>query len=148
MPFSESQTKLLADLFTMTQAWETGGGTGIVVHLAKAPLSPNPGSDPATFTEADYDGYAAQTIAPPLGAAFAKGTDGAQQYLNSIMSWIPSGTTTVNTIYGYWLVSRAGDYIGAEAFAAPQGPLAPTRPLHFAMCLAIGQPVMTAIVLP
>lgn len=148
MPFVTAQAKLLVDLFTVTQAWETGGGTGIIINLFKTAVVPNPQSTAGSFVVADFDGYAAQVVAPPLGAAFAKGIDQAQQYIDSIVSFIPTGSTTPNTIYGYWLEDRAGNYIGAEAFQTPQNVSGPSHPLHFVLVIALQQYLMSAIITP
>jgi hypothetical protein len=116
------------------------------IKLAQAPFAPAPTSDPTTFTEATFDGYASKTIsaweAPYLSAGAAK-TNGT-----AVESWIPTGTTTPNTIAGYWLVAGNGDYLGGEVFATPINVVGPTTPVNLVPAYTVMPPVFTATVIP
>jgi len=90
-----------------------------VVKLAQGAFTPSPGSDPSTFTEADYTGYASKTISawtPP-----SLRNDGSAEVVSTtVLDFSPSGTITVtNIITGYWLVGGNGDYLGGEVLPFP-----------------------------
>lgn len=108
---SDVLTQIKVNLLGSTPAAPT-------VHLVSAPFTPTPLSDYTTFTEATFDGYAAKTVTSwgtehldPLG-----------QYIMTnanVLAWTPTGNTTSNTIYGYYLLASNGDQVQAEVFAAP-----------------------------
>lgn len=108
---------LLKQLATMIAGpWATA--TPPVVHLAAANFAPTPNLNPATLTEATFDGYAAS----PLGSfstphLLSNGTAVADNA--SALIWTPTGSTTPNTIYGYWMVDHAGVLIQSGLFPTP-----------------------------
>jgi hypothetical protein len=87
------------------------------VHLAVAPFTPNPNSDPATFTEASYTGYAA--VALGTWAALERLPTGSQSVNGTVVHFAPTGTAITNTVVGYWIVTHAGVLIGYDTFPAP-----------------------------
>lgn len=81
---------------------------GAIAHLFQSPMVPSPALTLADFTaiEADFDGYAA-SAALTWGAV---GTDPADRAWVTAqeVEWVPTGTTTPNTIYGYYVTNAAG----------------------------------------
>lgn len=76
------------------------------VHLIKVDFIPAANDVIATYTEADYTGYAAL----PLGAfagAFANGNgDLVAEFPHNVFS--PTGTAVSNTIFGWWIQGPLG----------------------------------------
>lgn len=98
------------------------------VKLAKGAFAPSPTSDPTTFTEADFDGYASKTVAA-WSAAYLVPNGSAETIAGSVLTWIPTGSTTSNVVTGYWIIGGNGDYLGGEAFATPVPMDGPTTAL-------------------
>jgi hypothetical protein len=147
MPFVASQLNQLDVLAAAIAAvLNTSVPAHTTIHLAQQPFTPTSTSDPTTFTEATFDGYADKTIAA-----------WETQYLNgntavtngtTVLSWVPTGTTTSNTIAGYWLIGGNGDYLGGEAFAAPITVTGPTTPVNLVPRYAVVPPTFAATVIP
>jgi hypothetical protein len=115
--FITSQLALLDQLDAIKSAvLDATGPVHATVKLAKGTFVPTPTVDPTTFTEADFDGYSSKTIAAYTSAAIIAGPK-AEILASSLLSWTPTGTTTPNTVTGYWIVGGNGDYLGGEAFA-------------------------------
>lgn len=77
------------------------------LRLFQNDYDPLESMDVADFTEADFDGYAAQTITA-FEAAY-KGEDGyATVYADGLYQFDCTGDTTPNTIYGYYVVGDPG----------------------------------------
>jgi len=85
------------------------------------------------FTEADFDGYAAEalddtTVIPALNA------DGDLVATFPHVTFVPTGSTTPNTVYGWWMQGIVAG-VGAVVIAAGQletpalvtGPLTPVQ---------------------
>lgn len=117
-----------------------------MIKLAVAPFNPTPTSDPATFVEATFDGYAAKTISA-WEAAYLNG-NAAVSNGTTVESWVPTGTTTPNTVAGYWLVGGNGSYLGGEAFASPIAVTGPTTPVNIVPRYAVIPPVFSATLIP
>lgn len=88
------------------------------VHLASAPFSPSPTLDPTTLTEATFDGYAAKTVTA-WGTVHLDSSNQATFISASALDWTPTGSTTPNTIYGYWLIDSGGKLVQSETFPTP-----------------------------
>jgi hypothetical protein len=126
MPFVSSQQFLLDKLAAaIASILDATGPVHASVKLAVAPFAPSPTSDPATFTEADFDGYAAKTVA--TWSTPVMNTNGSAETVSgSVLTWNPTGSTTSNLIVGYWVEGGNGDYLGGEILASPvpmNGPL-------------------------
>ncbi len=120
--------------------------TTVKLKLAKAPFVPGPTLDPATITEADYTGYAAQVVSS-FGAAHADGTGQVIFDTFPPLAFTPTGTTTANTIYGYYLEDTQGNIAVAGLFPNPVVLNGPLTTLAFALSIpmAPGKPVMTLL---
>jgi hypothetical protein len=98
------------------------GMAGAVIHLYKSPvaLSPNLTLADMVAVEANYDGYAAQTVAtwnpPYLDPAGGATTASGYKQFNYATEASP-GTT--NNIYGLFVENAAGVLILVMAFDAP-----------------------------
>lgn len=129
--FIESQAAMIAQSDDFKTTTLLAGGAGhVVCKLAKTPFNPSRTSDPATFTEADFDGYAAQNVAAFSGTYLNKNGD-AQTIGTTLLSFTPTGSTTPNTIGGYWLVTSGGVYLGGEVFNPTVGLNGPLTTLDF-----------------
>jgi hypothetical protein len=78
------------------------------VHLYKTAVIPTVESVLGDFTEADYTGYAAQTVAS-WGNPF-QDIDGKVKMVGPTQQYQPTATTVTNTIYGYY-VTNAGSTV-------------------------------------
>lgn len=97
-----------------------------VVRLFKSTFNPSPTSTKADFiaAEADYDGYAAVTVAA-WGAPILYGQGWATFAPTQTFRYTAGASNIGNTIGGYFLVTSAGDLMIYEVFANPapvQGP--------------------------
>jgi len=122
---------------------------GAVVHLAKAPFTPTPISDPTTFAEADFAGYAAITLTL-LGTQHP---DGANQWFayseTPPVSFTPSAVLpSSQSIYGYWVVGAGARYVCAEVFGTPFVMRDPTTVLQLVIPFGVGPLKMSATILP
>jgi len=122
-----------------TRAWlldvlaTLGVATGLLddatLHLFTAG-TPSPDAVEASFTEADYTGYAAQTIADTAwGTPFLAG--GTIPTIKGPLSeFRPTGTTVTNVVTGWYLLNAAADTVIASGlFAAPVSLLSPSTAL-------------------
>lgn len=117
--FVSSLTSLIAQLAAVKAAvLDTSVPAHTVCHLAQGAFSPTPASDPTTFTEATYTGYADQMITAWTPAYLVNNLV-AEITAASILFFQPTGTALTNLVTGYWLVGANGDYIGGEAFSTP-----------------------------
>jgi hypothetical protein len=87
------------------------------VHLIAEQFNPNINLDPTTLTEATFDGYAAATC-DVWGTNHSDPTQQAV-FTSGVLSWTPTGNTTANTIYGYYLVTGVGDVVQMGLLPAP-----------------------------
>ena len=88
------------------------GGTGVTIKLAKTGFAPNPDSDPTTFPEADYTGYAAVTATTMTG--ISQTGNSFESSADTVASFAPTGSTVGNQIAGYWFEDSAGHLLGYE----------------------------------
>jgi hypothetical protein len=100
------------------------------VHLAQAPMSPNKGSTPASFTEATYVGYAAGAIAG-WTASYLNAAGLAETIWTAYISFAAPASGSAQTIYGYWLEDSNTNYVGAETFVTPWNAAVGGSPLNF-----------------
>lgn len=90
------------------------------LHLYQNDMAPSPSSVLADFTEADYDGYAEETITPATWAVFLQGISQAVAVGPGVV-FSPTGSTTPNVIYGYYVTDNTGArLLWAERFAEPK----------------------------
>jgi len=95
--------------------------TGLYFNTAKIGLFTNdialtPDLIKTDFTEADYTGYASQTLgATPVAMLNPEG-DIVAQFPH--LTFTPTGTTITNTIYGYWVEGTGGGTGDRVLFAA------------------------------
>lgn len=99
----------------------------VTVHLFKEAIILSPATVPSDFDEADYTGYAASDEVVWLGAYID--ADGNAVLRGETVQFQPTGTTTGNAIYGYWIQKGTGGsakMVAAESFDDPvflNGPL-------------------------
>ncbi len=116
---------------------------GMKVHLISAPFTADPTLQIADLTEADYDGYAAVTLATPAATEYL-GPLGDVTAVFPTAIFQPTGSTTPNQIYGYWIDSAWGG-TGDRPLTIVQfeEPVAMTSPLNALLVDAVvplGQP--------
>lgn len=85
------------------------GGT---LHLFKNNYTPVDGSVIGDFTEADFDGYAPQTVTGWL-AAYTNGS-GKAETAAGVWTWWKTAGATSNTIYGWFYKDVNGDLYDCE----------------------------------
>jgi len=97
------------------------------LKLFKSDTTPSHSDTPATFTEADFTGYAAITLTTTSWNAGVAGTGTGTALANKAsidyaQQTFTMGTPgTTNTVYGYFVTDNAGTtLLGAERFAASQ----------------------------
>ena len=89
------------------------------VHLYKNDMAPTVFSELTDFEEADYDGYAEETVTPASWPVFNQGL-GVVAVGPGIV-FTPTGGTTDNVIYGYYVTDTTGTrLLWAERFAEPK----------------------------
>jgi len=111
-----AQVAALADLQT---AWQAAGSTGpLTAHLYQNDYVPSPASVLADFTEADFDGYADVDLTLLVGPYL--NPQGQPEIQNASVTWAMTGTTTPNTIFGYYFTTLAGAYHSGERFDSPR----------------------------
>lgn len=114
---------------TIASVLDATGPVHASVKLAQGPFAPLPDSDPTTFTEATFDGYAAKDVTA-WASPYLVATGAAETISSTVLHWAPTGTTTPNTLTGYWIVGGNGDYLGGEAFPVPIPMTGPTSALN------------------
>jgi hypothetical protein len=116
-------------------------------HLYQNVIAPTPTTPLASYTEATFDGYAPISItAWGTPHVIANG-----QYAvapTTPLVWTPTGSTTSNTVYGYYIKDPAGNVIQAENFAAGQLMSGTGTTLQFVPEVAIGPGITTAQLVP
>ncbi len=89
----------------------------LVLKLYKNSYTPVAGSTEANFTEANFTGYAAITLA---GANWVVTLASPSYAAYPQQTFTSSADQTTQNIYGYYLVqATSGKIMGAEAFATP-----------------------------
>jgi hypothetical protein len=88
----------------------------VKVHLFQNDYAPAPGSVLADFTEADYTGYAAQTVTPATWPVYFQGI--AQVVaVGPALVFTPTGSTIANIVFGYFVTDTTGTrLLWAERF--------------------------------
>lgn len=93
---------------------------GAKIHLYQNDYTPVHDSAVSDFTEANFPGYMAQNLSswgyPYLNAAFQGEID------HPIVTWLMTGSSPTNNIYGYYVTTFAGDLLYAER--NPSAPVA------------------------
>lgn len=108
-----ASARRIQDAMVAATPWPTAK-----MHLFQNNHVPSNGDTVADYTEANYDGYASQTLGAPGAAATVGG--------RSTITW-PALTFTkaagvaTNLIYGYYITNAAGDLLAAEL--DPNGPV-------------------------
>jgi hypothetical protein len=105
-------------LAQVMSAWKAVLNTtpGWKVHLFQNNIVPTQADTLATYTEATFDGYAALIFTSLAGPS--RDTDGSFRIYNDA-GWSQTGSTTPNTIYGFYVTDHTGALIGAYRFATP-----------------------------
>jgi hypothetical protein len=89
----------------------------VAVHLYQNDFAPAPGTVLADFTEADYSGYAAQTVTPATWPVFFQGISQVVAVGPGLV-FTPTASTIANVIYGYYVTDSGGTrLLWAERFA-------------------------------
>lgn len=76
------------------------------VHLFQNNIFPSPDLTIASFTEADYTGYAAQSLGAFAGAFANDAGDVVAEFPHNV--FVPTGSAVGNTIYGWWVQGPLG----------------------------------------
>lgn len=94
---------------------------GAKIHFGKSNIAIDSDTPYATLSgqEADYDGYAAQSV---VWGTPATAADETVEVLTTALLFAPTGDTTDNSIYNMW-VSNSGSTAWYYAVAFPAGPL-------------------------
>lgn len=135
---------LLAVLQTAIKAGGSLGATKL--GLFQADIVPTPNTPLVDLVEADYDGYAQKTLTWTIGPYFNPGNQSELQ--NTSQNWTPTGSTTPNTIYGYFVLSAAGALLWAERFDTPRVLDGATTTLTLLPTLVLVPGGLSAIVQP
>jgi hypothetical protein len=100
----------------------TAYGSTLTIKLFKSNTTPAAGDTAGTYTEADFPGYASQTITTWGAATIASSvaTSTAEQ-----KTFTRSSTGTVQNIYGYFVLDSGGNLLWAER--DPSAPIALTN---------------------
>jgi len=116
----------------------------VTVHLyTDTALVLVPTLEPTDFTEADFDGYADQPLVV-TGPVKALNPEGDLVYTFPHANFVPTGTTTPNTVYGWWMEGLV-DGVGAVVIAAgrfdePMVVVGPFTPVQVEPRFPWGQP--------
>jgi hypothetical protein len=89
-----------------------------VMHLAAAAFAPGPALNPGTLTEATFDGYAAQPAAG-FGTPHLVANGNVIMDFTPAYTWTPTGSTTANTIFGWWVMDHAGNLVSSGLLPTP-----------------------------
>lgn len=87
-----------------------------ILKLYQTNVTPNSASVPASFSEANFTGYAARTLTRSSWNSAVTVSAKAESSYGSVQSWTCG--TTGNTIYGYWVEgSTSAKCLWAELFS-------------------------------
>ena len=117
------------------------------LHLFANNFVPQPGSVPADFTEATFDGYAALNITA-WGTVHLLPSNQPAVAPTTTIAFTPTGSLTPNTIYGYYIKDPAGNIIIAERFPSPVVLNGTGTTLQFVPEVAIAAGNTTAVIVP
>jgi hypothetical protein len=146
MPFVSSQIALMDVLnAAIANVLTSSGSTHAEVHLAQAPFNPTATSDPTTFTEATFTGYAMKSVAA-WEVAYLSGQS-AKTNGTAVLSWTPTDSLMPNSIGGYWIIGGNGDYLGGEAFPVPLNIIGPSTPVNLVPAYGVAPPNFSATVI-
>lgn len=119
----ESEAAQLGRCTNSVQAAAGAAGVlnGAKIHFGKSNIAIDGTTPYATLSaqEADYDGYAAQSV---VWGTPGTASDNTVEVLSAALIFAPTGATTPNTIYNMW-VSNSGSTAWYYAVAFPGGPL-------------------------
>ena len=97
----EAELRALTDI---ANALNSLRGAGVLkVKLFKNDYTPVAGTTVASFTEANFTGYAATVPSDPFGTPYTNADGKAEIDMPSNVNWTASDAVTPNTIYGYWV---------------------------------------------
>lgn len=105
-------------LAALQDIYKTGGSEALTIHLYQNDFTPSPGMVIGDLTEADFDGYASFAMNPIIGPYLNPA--GQPEIQNASHNWTPTGSTTPNTIYGYYTTQTGGGLRSAERFNDPR----------------------------
>jgi hypothetical protein len=88
------------------------------IRLFKNDIVPGPGSLFADFTEADFTGYSAITVASWTSIAI-DGVSGRFYVGSGLQTFSQSGVLITNTVYGMYVEDGAGGLLLASRFDTP-----------------------------
>jgi len=114
-----NQTGANSLLAVLQTAIKAGGALGATkIGLFKADVTPTPLTPLTALTECDFDGYAQKTLTWLIGPYLNPGNQSEIQ--NASVNWTPTGSTTPNTVYGYFVIDAAGNLLWSERFTTPR----------------------------
>jgi len=90
----------------------SGPYTGALMKLYQNDLTPDEDTTLADFTECDFGGYAG--VAVTWDTPYIDGAGNVHLPADNIV-FLCTGTP-FNSVYGYWLESAGGDYLGGARF--------------------------------
>ncbi len=89
----------------------------VTVHLYKNDYTPSIGTVIGDLIEADFDGYAASSAV--TWGAVVQSSDGTPLVIGDTKTAVATGSTTPNTVYGYYYTDSGGNLKGAAKFDEP-----------------------------
>lgn len=90
----------------------------LILHLAQAAFTPADTDEAGDYTEADFDGYAQETLD---GGAWLITAGAPSEAIYPPVIWTRASSGEAQTIYGYYLTNGdTGELIWAEEFPLPQ----------------------------
>lgn len=98
-------------------------GNTLVMHLYKNDYTPVAGSTLGSFTEADFNGYASQTITTWSAASTSASVCSSTA---TALTWTKSAGGTTNNVYGYYVEDADGELLWAERDPSAPGRLSAT----------------------
>lgn len=122
-------------------------GLHSTLHLVAAPFAPGPGLDPGTLTVPTYDGYAPVNVD-------TWGTEhilpNGNYVINSLATCVfaPTGTTTSNTIYGWYLLDTAGNCVSQGLLPNPVVMAGPGNVITIVPAVGFGPWAVTSTTIP
>jgi len=125
---------LFVDAATVTVG--VGGPlNGALLELYQNDITPTPTTPIGDFTVADYDGYAAEALS---WLAVSVNDAGQVEVQGIIGEFRPTGSTTPNTIYGWFLTESGGALIDSGRFEG--APISMADALNNILCTYIYRP--------
>ena len=125
----------------------TAAGEHNTLHLVAQAFAPSPSLDPTTLTVPTYDGYAPLNIDT---FSVEHLLPNGNYVINSLTApaFVPTGSTTSNTIYGWFLLDTQMNVVSMGLLPAPKVMGTPADVLIIVPSVGMGLPQVTSTILP